>query len=277
VSALVHSSTLVTAGVYLLIRFNYVLNLNMYLFYIGRLTIFMSGVGANYETDLKRIIALSTLRQLGLIIITLGLGMIEFSFFHLITHAMFKSLLFLCAGVFIHSIADTQDIRMLGNLFEGLPVTSLYSSISFMALRGFPFLAGFYSKDSILELFIIRRMNTAIFIIIILRTILTVTYSIRLSFIIFLNNKGLKSLVHISEERGIIGSMRVLLILSVFFGCFFRVNFFPVNIILLSSALKNMIFAFMMVLFVINIIFYTKSSSIVFPLTSGFVYYLGSI
>jgi len=93
----------------------------------------------------------------------------------------------------------------------------------------------------------------------------------------FLNNKGLKSLVHISEERGIIGSMRVLLILSVFFGCFFRVNFFPVNIILLSSALKNMIFAFMMVLFVINIIFYTKSSSIVFPLTSGFVYYLGSI
>jgi len=81
VSALVHSSTLVTAGVYLLIRFNYILGINNFLFYVGVFTIFISGLGANFETDLKKIIALSTLSQLGLVIITLRLGIVEFSFF----------------------------------------------------------------------------------------------------------------------------------------------------------------------------------------------------
>jgi len=126
VSALVHSSTLVTAGVYLLIRFSYILNINNYVFILGVMTIFISGLGANLENDLKKIIALSTLRQLGLIIITLGLGILELAFFHLLTHAIFKSLLFLCAGVFIHSIGDTQDVRHLGGLMTGCPLTSFF-------------------------------------------------------------------------------------------------------------------------------------------------------
>lgn len=151
VSALVHSSTLVTAGVYLLVRFNYLLSLNWYVFFIGVLTIFMSGLGANYENDLKKIIALSTLRQLGLIMMSLGLGFYELAFFHLITHAIFKSLLFLCAGVFIHSIGDTQDIRILGGLIISCPVTSFYFIGASIALCGFPFLSGFYSRDIILE------------------------------------------------------------------------------------------------------------------------------
>jgi NADH-ubiquinone oxidoreductase chain 5 len=117
VSALVHSSTLVTAGVYLLIRFHYILLENNFLFYVGVFTIFISGLGANFEIDLKKIIALSTLSQLGVIIISLGLGLVELSFFHLLTHALFKSLLFLCAGVYIHGVGDIQDIRFLGGMF----------------------------------------------------------------------------------------------------------------------------------------------------------------
>jgi len=154
VSALVHSSTLVTAGVYLIIRFNYLVGLNLFIFYLGRLTIFMSGLGANFEIDLKKIIALSTLRQLGVIMIVLSLGYSELAFFHLLTHALFKSLLFLCAGVFIHGARDCQDIRFLGGVMSGMPISSLFFVCCSLSLCGFPFLSGFYSKDLILELFI---------------------------------------------------------------------------------------------------------------------------
>jgi len=113
VSSLVHSSTLVTAGVYLLIRFNELLNTSKFLMLISVLTIFISGVGANFEIDLKKIIALSTLSQLGVIMRIISLGFYELAFYHLITHAIFKSLVFLCAGVFIHSTGDIQDIRLI--------------------------------------------------------------------------------------------------------------------------------------------------------------------
>jgi len=98
VSALVHSSTLVTAGVYLLIRFSNILS------------------DANYEYDLRKIIALSTLSQLGLIIIILSMGFSMLAFFHLLTDALFKALLFLCAGAIIHGVGDTQDIRCMGGI-----------------------------------------------------------------------------------------------------------------------------------------------------------------
>lgn len=143
VSSLVHSSTLVTAGVYLLIRFNYIIGVNEVLFYVGVFTIFMSGLGANFEIDLKKIIALSTLRQLGLIIMTLSIGFYELSFFHLITHAMFKSLLFLCAGVFIHSIGDTQDIRLIGGcIFHALSLDFILLVLLWLYV-GFLFYLGF--------------------------------------------------------------------------------------------------------------------------------------
>jgi NADH-ubiquinone oxidoreductase chain 5 len=194
VSSLVHSSTLVTAGVYLLIRFNYTLGLNEVLFYLGVFTIFISGLGANFEIDLKKIIALSTLRQLGLIMITLSLGFFELSFFHLITHAMFKSLLFLCAGVFIHSIGDTQDIRLIGGLYISCPVTSFYFIGSSLALCGFPFLSGFYSKDLILEMYFMMSINVFIFLFIFLSTIFTLTYSVGWFILFFLTPWAIKLL-----------------------------------------------------------------------------------
>lgn len=218
VSALVHSSTLVTAGVYLLIRFNYILGVNNFLFYVGVITMFMSGLGANYETDLKKIIALSTLSQLGLIIIRLSLGFYEFAFFHLMTHAIFKSLLFLCAGVFIHSMGDIQDIRILGGLIISCPVTSFYFICSSMALCGFPFLSGFYSKDMILELFFIRKMNFFMLVVVFLATMFTLTYSVRLIYYLFFNNLGLKSLVNLGEESGMLLPISLLVLLSLIAG-----------------------------------------------------------
>merc|ERR1712018_1095011 len=112
VSALVHSSTLVTAGVYLLIRINIIIieiNFRKYLFLIGILTIVIAGITAIIEIDMKKIIALSTLSQLGVIIIILGSGNPILSFFHLISHAFFKAILFMCAGLIIHNIKDYQD------------------------------------------------------------------------------------------------------------------------------------------------------------------------
>lgn len=218
VSALVHSSTLVTAGVYLLIRFNYLMGANRVLFYTGVFTIFMSGLGANFETDLKKIIALSTLSQLGLIIITLRLGYYEFSYFHLLSHAMFKSLLFLCAGVFIHSMGDMQDIRMLGGLIVSCPITSLYFICSSIALCGVPFLSGFYSRDMILELYFVNVINSFMYLVIFTATIFTLIYSIRLVYFMFFNNLGVRGLLNLGEETGILGPISVLLAMSVFAG-----------------------------------------------------------
>ena len=145
VSALVHSSTLVTAGVYLLIRF-YPLFINIdcsILVFIGIITIFISGLGANFEYDLKKIIALSTLRQLGLIMRVLFLGFPLVSFFHLLTHAFFKALLFLCAGAIIHCIMGSQDIRHIGGVINLLPFTRSCFCISSFSLCGLPFLSLF--------------------------------------------------------------------------------------------------------------------------------------
>ena len=159
VSALVHSSTLVTAGVYLLIRFSFMIGESSFLLYLGLLTMFISGLSANFESDLKKIIALSTLSQLGLMIITIGVGLKDLSFFHLLTHAIFKSLLFLCAGVYIHSYGEVQDIRHVRNLFVSLPLTTLFFVIRTIALCGFPFFSGFFSKDIILEMLTMMQIN----------------------------------------------------------------------------------------------------------------------
>uniref|UniRef100_A0AAU7VAA2 NADH-ubiquinone oxidoreductase chain 5 n=1 Tax=Stenopsocus wangi TaxID=3074950 RepID=A0AAU7VAA2_9NEOP len=191
VSALVHSSTLVTAGVYLLIRFNEVFT-NYYLcqvlLLVSVLTMFMSGLGAIFEHDLKKIIALSTLSQLGLMISSLCLGFTEFAFFHLLTHALFKSLLFMCAGYVIHGMNDSQDIRYMGNIISQSPLLSIYFTVSNLALCGMPFLAGFYSKDIILEMIFMSNTNIVITSLYFIATFFTVVYTFRLIYFSMVNS-----------------------------------------------------------------------------------------
>jgi len=199
ISALVHSSTLVTAGVYLMIRFNELLGIREMLFYLSVITIFISGLGANFEIDIKKVIALSTLRQLGVIIMSLSLGLTELAFFHLLIHALFKSLLFLCAGVYIHGFGDKQDIRSLGGVIECAPLTTFYFIGCSLALCGFPFISGFYSRDLILEILMIRNLNWVQYGFVILATAFTVSYSLRL-FILMVINFGFLGIAVYSIE-----------------------------------------------------------------------------
>nr|YP_010146015.1 NADH dehydrogenase subunit 5 [Tipula nova]QQO80824.1 NADH dehydrogenase subunit 5 [Tipula nova] len=183
VSALVHSSTLVTAGVYLLIRFNILLSdtwLGQFMLLISGLTMFMAGLGANFEFDLKKIIALSTLSQLGLMMSILSMGFYKLAFFHLLTHALFKALLFMCAGAIIHNMKNSQDIRTMGGLMSQMPLTSACLNLANLALCGMPFLAGFYSKDLILEVVMLSNLNMFSFFLYFFSTGLTVCYSFRL-------------------------------------------------------------------------------------------------
>lgn len=207
VSALVHSSTLVTAGVYLIIRFRAALEgslVQRWLLIISCLTMFIAGLGANFEYDLKKIIALSTLRQLGVILRILSLGYADLAFFHLLRHALFKALLFICAGVVIHRVGGYQDIRFIGNLVKFIPLTVSYITISNLALCGFPFIAGFYSKDIILEVAFIRRINFIALILYIMATGLTVIYTIRLIFYSIRGEYNLGSINNLSDEDYII-------------------------------------------------------------------------
>nr|ARO47926.1 NADH dehydrogenase subunit 5 [Chrysoperla nipponensis] len=203
VSALVHSSTLVTAGVYLLIRFNS-LFINTYLskllLFISVLTMFMAGLGANFEFDLKKIIALSTLSQLGLMMSILSMGYPKMAFFHLLTHALFKALLFMCAGSVIHNMKNNQDIRLMGGLFTCMPLTISCMNVANLALCGMPFLAGFYSKDLILELATLSIFNILMFILYFLSTGLTVCYTFRLIYFTMSGDFNFSSLNSVSDE-----------------------------------------------------------------------------
>lgn len=183
VSALVHSSTLVTAGVYLIIRIDSILVgllSSQILVFMGSMTIFMAGLAAINEIDMKKIIALSTLRQLGVMIITLGINSPMLAYFHLLSHAFFKAILFMCAGLIIHNIKEYQDIRIMGSCQVSLPVTSSVIIIANLRLCGLPFISGFYSKDMILELILIDNIRLFIFSILFMGTGLTVMYSCRL-------------------------------------------------------------------------------------------------
>jgi len=156
--------------------------LNIILLLISGLTIFIAGLGANFEFDLRRIIVLSTLRQLGLIAISMGLS--GLAFFHLLTHALFKALLFMCAGGVIRSMGDSQYIHFIGGLSIYILFTSSSLMVSNFALCGMPFLAGLYSRDFILEMFSMRYVNIFGFFLLFVSTGLTVCYSFRLFYFV---------------------------------------------------------------------------------------------
>nr|APT69310.1 NADH dehydrogenase subunit 5 [Hemigrapsus sanguineus] len=246
VSALVHSSTLVTAGVYLMIRFSGALEgskVQEVLLIISCLTMFMAGLGANFEYDLKKIIALSTLSQLGVMLSILALGYPDLSFFHLLSHALFKALLFMCAGIIIHSVSNYQDIRCMGGLVKFMPLSVAFMSVSNLALCGFPFLAGFYSKDMILEVAFMSWVNFISLLLYILATGLTVSYTMRLVFYSLSGNFNLAVSSNVSDEDKVMSNSMILLgVSAIFMGAVLSWLIFPEPyMICLNGVMKNMV------------------------------------
>nr|YP_009441897.1 NADH dehydrogenase subunit 5 [Trypophloeus asperatus]AOY40105.1 NADH dehydrogenase subunit 5 [Trypophloeus asperatus] len=225
VSSLVHSSTLVTAGVYLLIRLSPMLTVTQlkFLIFISMMTMFLAGLCANFEYDLKKIIALSTLSQLGMMILILSLGGSDLAFFHLLIHAFFKALLFMCAGYIIHMMSDFQDIRFMGGLVNFIPTVCSCMMISNFALCGLPFISGFYSKDLIAELLSMNVFSWFIYLLFYISVGLTVSYSMRLSYYIFWGDANFCSTMKFSEDAGfqMLKSMLGLVGLVIFMGSIF--------------------------------------------------------
>lgn len=183
VSALVHSSTLVTAGIFLIIRLCGHIELSVYGMSVctltGALTCLLGGWAATYENDLKKIIALSTLRQLGVIIFSIGLGYPNLALFHLFTHALFKALLFLRAGAVLINNYGTQDIRLLGGAAINSPLIVVIFNVTRLCLVGAPFLRAFYSKHAILEIMFFSNTSFLTIIIILVATFITAKYVFR--------------------------------------------------------------------------------------------------
>ena len=191
VSALVHSSTLVTAGVYLLLRFNLLLMCNIWaILILGCMTIIIAGVSGLTELDIKKIIALSTLRQLGVIFFRVGLGEVFLAYFHLISHAYFKAIIFMCAGAIIHRMSDYQDLRKMGGGSSSNPFIISVLFIGSIRLCGLPFTSGFYSKDQILEVIIMSDLSLLAVVFTCVATIITAIYSCRVVLKLFFMTYG---------------------------------------------------------------------------------------
>lgn len=261
VSALIHAATMVTAGVFLIIRFSPVIEFSTFtlaLFtFIGSVTAFFASFTGIFQSDLKKIIAYSTCSQLGYMVFICGLSHYNVSLFHLVNHAFFKALLFLAAGSVIHAISDEQDLRKMGGFISVLPLTYSTMFIGSLALAGFPFLTGFYSKDLILEIAqIYRNTNTfylGMFACIFgnLAVFFTSFYSFRLIFFSFLNNTNTPRVLfsNISESAFVIYFPLIALsISSIFFGFLGREFFVGFGV----PVWNNVIFSFTSNLFLIE-------------------------
>lgn len=148
----------------------------MFLGVVSSLTMLLSAISAVFEPDVKKVVALSTLRQLGVIILAISVGAISICFFHLVRHAMFKALIFLCVGAVIH-FSGIQDLRYLGGFIYRSPCVVGWLIVACLSLRGFPFLSGFYSKDLVIEAFLRGGLRLVLFLIVLLSTMLTAVYS----------------------------------------------------------------------------------------------------
>lgn len=228
VSSLLHAATMVTAGVYLIIRssffFEYSSNILVFISIIGGLTAFFFAIIGTFQFDVKKIIAYSTCSQLGYMFFSCGLSNYYVAIFHLFNHAFFKALLFLSAGSLIHALFDEQDMRKMGGLLNFLPFTYFCFLVGSLAIMGFPFLTGFYSKDLVLELAYSRYILDSNFIhfLGVSAAFFTSLYSIRLLlFVFFYNTNIFKSYLNLHESGSyMFFSMFILVFFSVFIGYF---------------------------------------------------------
>jgi len=227
VSALIHAATMVTAGVFLIIRcsplFEGTQTVLTFITFIGGATAFMAATAGLVQNDLKKVIAYSTCSQLGYMIFACGLSQYALSFFHLANHAFFKALLFLSAGAVIHSIAGEQDMRRFGSLATLLPYTYAMFLIGSLALTGFPFLTGFYSKDIILEIAAasFTLSGTFVYWLGLITAFFTSYYSFRLLYFAFYGESKSPRpyLLHVHEvENGMAWALCFLALGSIFLG-----------------------------------------------------------
>lgn len=223
VSALIHAATMVTAGIYLTVRSNFLFELapatKDIILYIGLATTLLAAFMALRQNDIKKVLAYSTVSQLGLMFVALGFGAYSVALFHVTTHAFFKALLFLGSGSVIHGMHEEQDIRKMGGLAKLMPVTHFTFLIGTMAISGIPFLSGFFSKDEIMAQAL--HHNPVVYAVLVLAVTMTAIYMFRLYFLTFhgafRGGDALKSKVH---ESGFSMTLPliVLAVLSVFGG-----------------------------------------------------------
>ena len=238
VSSLVHSSTLVTAGIYVMIRFSHAFPTWLFILIgvSGMWTLYSARFAACCEYDCKKIVAYSTLSQLGLMTVSISLNLPLIAFFHLITHAMFKALIFICVGYLINNSGHFQDIRRLKGLWKSRPLLSITLLISKLSLLGFPFLAGFFSKELVVEKNILI-INWVFHLLLLFSLPLTSYYRTRLS-VNVLKNVNYKRVTRAKDKKVLYFSLLPLYFGSIFIGAYLYPWFYSMRSIYPCHAMK---------------------------------------